>query len=139
MKKIVVHVIPNAHLDPVWLWDFREGLNEGVATCRTVLDLLDANPDLTFIRGEAAIYEHIRRTDPATFARIKRMIRAGRSAWPRSTQPPSTLTISLSPTISTRCSPQMGGSRIEPTRHGADAALDARRPPGRRALTTMST
>lgn len=78
MKKIVVHVIPNAHLDPVWLWDFREGLNEGVATCRTVLDLLDANPDLTFIRGEAAIYEHIRRTDPATFARIKRMIRAGR-------------------------------------------------------------
>lgn len=78
MKKLVVHVIPNAHLDPVWLWDFREGLNEGVATCRTVLDLLDANPDLTFIRGEAAIYEHIRRTDPATFARIKRMIRAGR-------------------------------------------------------------
>ncbi len=78
MKKLVIHVIPNAHLDPVWLWDFREGLNEGVATCRTVLDLLDANPDLTFIRGEAAIYEHIRRTDPATFARIKRMIRAGR-------------------------------------------------------------
>ncbi len=78
MKKIVVHVIPNAHLDPVWLWDFREGLNEGVATCRTVLDLMDANPDLTFIRGEAAIYEHIRRTDPATFARIKRMIRADR-------------------------------------------------------------
>lgn len=78
MKKLVVHVIPNAHLDPVWLWDFREGLNEGVATCRTVLDLMDANPDLTFIRGEAAIYEHIRRTDPATFARIRRMIRSGR-------------------------------------------------------------
>ncbi|RFC41758.1 MAG: alpha-mannosidase, partial [Verrucomicrobia bacterium] len=34
MKKITIHVIPNAHLDPVWLWDSREGLNEGVATCR---------------------------------------------------------------------------------------------------------
>ena len=78
MKKITVHVIPNAHLDPVWLWDFREGLNEGVATCRAVLNLMDAEPDLTFIRGEAAIYEHIRRTDPATYARIKKMIRAGR-------------------------------------------------------------
>jgi alpha-mannosidase len=78
MKKSVVHVIPNAHLDPVWLWDFREGLNEGVATCRTILDLMDANPDLTFIRGEAAIYEHVRRTDPATFARILKMIRTGR-------------------------------------------------------------
>jgi alpha-mannosidase len=78
MKKTVVHVIPNAHLDPVWLWDAREGLNEGVATCRTMLDLLDANPDLAFIRGEAAIYEHIRRTDPATFARILKVIATGR-------------------------------------------------------------
>lgn len=78
MKKTVIHVIPNAHLDPVWLWDSREGLNEGVATCRAMLDLLDANPDLTFIRGEAAIYEHVRRTDPQTFQRILKMIRAGR-------------------------------------------------------------
>ena len=78
MKKTVVHVIPNAHLDPVWLWDYREGLNEGVATCRTILDLMEANPDLTFIRGEAAIYEHVRRTDSATFARILKMIRTGR-------------------------------------------------------------
>ena len=78
MKKTVVHVIPNAHLDPVWLWDSREGLNEGVATCRAMLNLLDAEPDLTFIRGEAAIYEHVRRTDPATYARIKAMIRTGR-------------------------------------------------------------
>ena len=78
MKKTVVHVIPNAHLDPVWLWDAREGLNEGVATCRAMLNLMDAEPDLTFIRGEAAIYEHVRRTDPATFARIRKMIRAGR-------------------------------------------------------------
>lgn len=78
MKKFVVHIIPNAHLDPVWLWDYREGLNEGVATCRTILDLMDANPDLTFIRGEAAIYEHIRRTDPATFVRILEKIRSGK-------------------------------------------------------------
>lgn len=78
MKKFVIHVIPNAHLDPVWLWDYREGLNEGIATCRTILDLMDANPDLTFIRGEAAIYEHVRRTDPDTFSRILKMIRSGR-------------------------------------------------------------
>lgn len=78
MTRLVFHVLPNAHLDPVWLWDFREGLNEGLNTCRTILDLMDANPSLTFMRGEAAIYEHIRRTDPPTFARVQRMIRAGR-------------------------------------------------------------
>lgn len=78
MKRPVVHVIANAHLDPVWLWDAREGHNEGVATCRAMLDLLDANPDLVFTRGEAAIYEHVRRTDPDTFARILAAIAAGR-------------------------------------------------------------
>jgi len=26
MKK-TFHLIANAHLDPVWLWDWREGLN----------------------------------------------------------------------------------------------------------------
>ncbi|MDX2227342.1 MAG: glycoside hydrolase family 38 C-terminal domain-containing protein [Verrucomicrobiae bacterium] len=76
--KPVFHLIPNAHLDPVWLWDWREGLNEGITTCRTILDLMDRNPKLTFIRGEAAVYEHIEKHDPATFVRIKKMVRAGR-------------------------------------------------------------
>ena len=69
MHATTIHLIPNAHLDPVWFWDWREGLNEGIATCRAVLDLMDEFPELTFIRGEAAIYEHIEQHDPATFAR----------------------------------------------------------------------
>ena len=44
------HLIPNAHLDPVWLWDWREGLNEGLVTCRAILDLMDEDRELTFIR-----------------------------------------------------------------------------------------
>jgi alpha-mannosidase len=68
------HLIANAHLDPVWLWDWREGLNEGIITCRTILDLMDADPELTFIRGESAIYAHIEKHDPETFERIKTMV-----------------------------------------------------------------
>ncbi len=78
IKKPTLHLIANAHLDPVWLWDWREGLNEGIATCRTVLDLMDEFPELTFIRGEAAIYQHIEANDPATFKRIARQVQAGR-------------------------------------------------------------
>jgi len=33
-----IHLIANAHIDPVWLWDWREGLNEGIITMRTILD-----------------------------------------------------------------------------------------------------
>jgi alpha-mannosidase len=78
MATLTFHLIANAHLDPVWLWDWREGMNEGIITCRTMLDLMDRHPSLTFMRGEAAIYEHIERTDPGTFARIVKYARQGR-------------------------------------------------------------
>jgi len=78
MAKYTFHLIPNAHLDPVWLWDSREGLNQGIATVRTVLDLMDEFEELTFIRGEAAVYQHIERFDPETFRRVKAMVRKGR-------------------------------------------------------------
>ena len=64
MPDLTFHLIANAHLDPVWLWDWREGLNEGIITCRTILDLMDEYPELTFIRGEAAIYEAHRAARP---------------------------------------------------------------------------
>src|ERR1700722_421604 len=72
------HLIANSHLDPVWLWDWREGLNEGITTVRTVLDLMDEDRKLTYIRGESALYRHIEKTDPATFTRILKHIRSGR-------------------------------------------------------------
>lgn len=78
MHPLTFHLLPNAHLDPVWLWDWREGLNEGIITCRTVLDLMDEFPDLTFVRGEAAIYSHIEQNDPETFARIRQRVAEGR-------------------------------------------------------------
>ncbi|MBL8993142.1 MAG: glycoside hydrolase family 38 [Spirochaetia bacterium] len=77
-SKVTFHLLANAHLDPVWLWDWREGLGEGLTTCRTILDLMDEFPELTFVRGEAAVYSHIEQTDPKTFARIKKMVKAGR-------------------------------------------------------------
>ncbi len=78
MNKLTMHLIGNAHLDPVWLWDYREGLNHGLITCRTILDLMDQNPELTFNRGEAAIYRHIEQTDRHTYSRIRRYVKQGR-------------------------------------------------------------
>ncbi|MFA6288928.1 MAG: glycoside hydrolase family 38 [Opitutaceae bacterium] len=77
-SKQIIHLLPNAHLDPVWLWDWREGLNEGILTVRTVLDLMDEYSELTFMRGESAIYEHIQKTEPKTFRRILKQIECGR-------------------------------------------------------------
>ena len=73
-----IHLVGNAHLDPVWLWDWREGMTEAITTSRTILDLMDERPELTFVRGESLHYEHIERHDPATFARIRAQVDAGR-------------------------------------------------------------
>jgi alpha-mannosidase len=77
-KSLTFHLLPNAHLDPVWLWDWREGLNEGRITVATILDLMDEFPDLTFMRGESSIYEHIEKVDPKLFHRIRQRIDDGR-------------------------------------------------------------
>lgn len=73
-----IYILPNAHLDPVWLWDWKEGYHEGVRTCRSMVQLMSEYPELTFNRGEAFIYEYIADADPQLFARIRELIAAGR-------------------------------------------------------------
>jgi alpha-mannosidase len=75
---VTLHLVCNAHIDPVWLWDWREGLNEGISTCRAMVALLDEFPETTFIRGESAIYQYIERHDPALFESICGLVDAGR-------------------------------------------------------------
>jgi len=73
-----VHIVFNAHLDPVWLWPWTAGVDEALNTCASMCDLLDRHPEIIFTRGESWVYEQIRRHDPALFRRIVRHIRAGR-------------------------------------------------------------
>jgi len=75
---MIVHLILNAHIDPVWLWPWQAGLDEALATCRSACDRLDQHPDVVFSRGEAWIYQQVERLDPALFARIRKHVEAGR-------------------------------------------------------------
>ncbi|MHC4606349.1 MAG: glycoside hydrolase family 38 N-terminal domain-containing protein [Planctomycetota bacterium] len=74
MKKLTVHMIGNAHLDPVWLWTWPSGVDEALATCRTACDLLDAYPDLRITRGEAWAHAQVEKLDPVLFARIRKHV-----------------------------------------------------------------
>ncbi|HOJ74264.1 MAG TPA: glycoside hydrolase family 38 C-terminal domain-containing protein [Phycisphaerae bacterium] len=75
---ITVHLIFNAHIDPIWLWPWQSGLDTLLATCRSACDRLDAHPDVHFCRGEAWAYREIERMDPQLFARIRKHIDEGR-------------------------------------------------------------
>jgi alpha-mannosidase len=73
-----LHVIANAHMDPVWIWDWREGFGEVWATFRSALDRLAEHPELIFTASSAAHHAWIEAHDPAMFAEIGAAVRAGR-------------------------------------------------------------
>ena len=35
---LTIHMVANAHLDPVWLWPWQTGADEALATCRSACD-----------------------------------------------------------------------------------------------------
>lgn len=75
---LTLHVIIQSHLDPVWLWDRGAGTDAAIATARTCCDVLDAFPEIHVTRGESWIYETVEQCDPATFARMRRLVAEGR-------------------------------------------------------------
>jgi alpha-mannosidase len=76
--KLTVHMIANAHIDPVWMWTWPAGVDEAINTCRAACDLLDEYPELTITRGEAWVYEQVRTLCPDLFQRIRQFVKAGR-------------------------------------------------------------
>lgn len=73
-----IHLICNAHLDPVWKWEWEEGLTEALATFETAADLLDEDPDLIFNHNESLLYEWTKEYRPDLFERIGKHVAAGR-------------------------------------------------------------
>ncbi len=71
-------MIGNAHLDPVWLWQWQDGFHEAKATFRSALDRMNEYPDFIFVSSSAAFYEWIEQSDPKMFAEIQQRVAEGR-------------------------------------------------------------
>ncbi|MGI6148324.1 MAG: alpha-mannosidase [Limnochordia bacterium] len=78
VKHKKLHMIGNAHIDPVWLWRWQEGLQEAKATFRSALDRMQEYPDFKFTASSAALYEWVEENDPAMFEEIKERVAEGR-------------------------------------------------------------
>ncbi|KKI90085.1 hypothetical protein WQ54_23515 [Bacillus sp. SA1-12] len=77
-KEKTLHMIGNAHLDPVWLWQWQEGFQETKATFRSALDRMKEYPEFVFTNSSAANYEWIENNEPEMFEEIKQRIKEGR-------------------------------------------------------------
>ncbi len=75
MKEL--HLVCNAHLDPVWMWDWTEGASEAISTFYSAVEIADEF-DYVFCHNEALLYEFIEKYDPALFERIKKLIQSGK-------------------------------------------------------------
>ena len=73
-----IHLICNAHIDPVWLWEWQEGAACALSTFRTAADLCEEFPGFIFNHNEALLYGWIKEYEPSLFERIQKLVRAGR-------------------------------------------------------------
>ena len=75
---VIVHMVGNAHIDPVWLWPWQAGVDEALATFRSAADRCDEYPEFVFTRGESWLFEQVERIDPELFERARRLVEGGR-------------------------------------------------------------
>ncbi len=71
-------MVGNAHIDPMWIWDWDEGMHEVLQTFRAAADRLDEHADLCFTASSAAYYQWVQETAPELFERIRAHVRSGR-------------------------------------------------------------
>lgn len=76
MKKLFL--VCNAHLDPVWLWEWQEGATAALSTFRTAAQFCEQNDGFVFCHNEALLYQWIEEYEPELFARVQTLVAAGK-------------------------------------------------------------
>jgi alpha-mannosidase len=73
-----IHMIGNAHLDPVWLWPWQEGYQEARATFWSAIHRMEEYPDFIFTCDQIVLLSWVEESDPELFERIKERVADGR-------------------------------------------------------------
>jgi len=75
MKNKTLFLVCNAHLDPVWLWEWEEGAAETLSTFRTAALLCEEFEEFVFTHNEALLYQWIEEYEPELFVKIKELVK----------------------------------------------------------------
>jgi alpha-mannosidase len=73
-----LHMIGNAHIDPVWLWQWQEGYQEVRATFQSAIDRLEEYPEFIFTCDSSLFFAWVEESDPDLFAKIRERVAEGR-------------------------------------------------------------
>ena len=75
MKK-KIHLICNAHIDPIWQWEWEEGASAALSTFQSAANLLQEY-DYVFNHNEVNLYKYTERFAPALFKEIQDLVKKG--------------------------------------------------------------
>jgi alpha-mannosidase len=75
MSAKTLHLICNAHLDPVWLWEWEEGAGEALSTFRTAARFCEEYEEFVFNHNEAVLYKWVEMYEPELFVRIQKLVK----------------------------------------------------------------
>lgn len=78
MKRLRIHMVGNAHLDPAWMWTWDEGMEAYLATVRAALARIDETPGFIFTGSSAAQYQWMEEIEPELFERVREEVMRGR-------------------------------------------------------------
>ncbi len=78
MKSKKLFLVCNAHLDPVWLWEWEEGLAETLSTFRTAAEFCEKYEGFIFCHNESNLYKWIEEYEPALFKKIQKLVAQSR-------------------------------------------------------------
>jgi alpha-mannosidase len=70
-----IHLVCNAHLDPVWQWTWEDGLTEAISTFRIAADFCEQHPEFVFNHNESVLYLWIMQYDKPLFDRIVKLVK----------------------------------------------------------------
>ena len=70
-------MICNAHIDPIWQWDWPEGVSATLSTFYTAVKLAEEY-EYIFCHNEVTVYKYIEEYAPELFAKIQELVKAGK-------------------------------------------------------------
>ena len=73
-----IHIIGNAHLDPIWLWRWQEGCGEVLQTFRCAVERIKQYKGFVFTCSSASYYKWVEEIDPELFTEIKKLVKKGK-------------------------------------------------------------
>ena len=75
MKKI--HLICNAHIDPIWQWDWQEGASAVLSTFQSAVNLAEKH-NYIFCHNEVTVYKFVEEYAPELFNKIQNLVKQGK-------------------------------------------------------------